>query len=439
MAPSSEAAVHAITTPPTQRLPLLSFGSLLLQLLLVLMVIQQFNVESKTFFHVALLTVIGFTVHAFLPQRVRLHFFVLLSLAGIGVAFGPRDALWLIAVGVGLIGVCHLPISVAWRVVILLAVGATLATSRAGILPAPWSRAVWPILASMFMFRVAIYIYAMQHEKVPASPMRTLAYFFMLPNVCFPLFPVVDYASFRRTYYDRAELEIYTRGVQWIVRGLLHLLLYRFVYLNLTIEPAELVNLGGVVRFVVATFLLYLRVSGQFHLIVGILHLFGFRLPETHRLYYLASGFTDFWRRINIYWKDFLLALVYYPIFLRLRRAAGERGALVVATIVVFLSTWLLHSYQWFWLRGGFPVIAQDGVFWGLLGVFVVASSLREIRHGRVRAIGKAQRWNSRRAMRTVLMFWAMAVLWSLWSSESLGEWFAMWLAATRVDSLGVL
>ena len=26
---------------------------------------------------------------------------------------------------------------------------------------------------------------------------RTLAYFFMLPNVCFPLFPVVDYLSFR--------------------------------------------------------------------------------------------------------------------------------------------------------------------------------------------------------------------------------------------------
>ena len=24
----------------------------------------------------------------------------------------------------------------------------------------------------------------------------------MLPNVCFPLFPVVDYKTFRRNYYD---------------------------------------------------------------------------------------------------------------------------------------------------------------------------------------------------------------------------------------------
>ena len=31
---------------------------------------------------------------------------------------------------------------------------------------------------------------------------RTLSYFFMLPNACFPLFPVIDYKTFRRNYYD---------------------------------------------------------------------------------------------------------------------------------------------------------------------------------------------------------------------------------------------
>jgi len=65
----------------------------------------------------------------------------------------------------------------------------------------------------------------------------------------------------------------------------------------------------------VSTFLLYLRISGQFHLVIGMLYLFGFRLPETHHRYLLASSFTDFWRRINIYWKDFMMKLVYYPSF----------------------------------------------------------------------------------------------------------------------------
>ena len=80
-------------------------------------------------------------------------------------------------------------------------------------------------------------------------------------------------------------------------------------------------------QFLLATFLLYLRVSGQFHLIVGVLHLFGFRLPETHHLYFLASSFTDFWRRINIYWKDFMMKLVYYPSFFRLQRLGTTRRA----------------------------------------------------------------------------------------------------------------
>ena len=36
----------------------------------------------------------------------------------------------------------------------------------------------------------------------------------------------------------------------------------------------------------------------QFHLVIRMLYLFGFRLHETHHRYLLASSFTDFWRRI---------------------------------------------------------------------------------------------------------------------------------------------
>ena len=88
-----------------------------------------------------------------------------------------------------------------------------------------------------------------------------------------------------------------------------------------------------------------------FHLIVGMLHLFGFRLPETHRLFYLSSSFTDFWRRINIYWKDFMQKIFYYPAVFRLKHL-GTTRALVIATLYVFVMTWFLHAYQWFWLRG---------------------------------------------------------------------------------------
>ena len=84
-------------------------------------------------------------------------------------------------------------------------------------------------------------------------------------------------------------------------------------------DPTEVQNLGGVALYMVSSYLLYLRVSGLFHVIVGILSLFGFNMPETHHLFFMASSFNDLWRRINIYWKDFVMKVVYYLVFMRLR------------------------------------------------------------------------------------------------------------------------
>ncbi len=410
---------------------------LALQLILCLLVVRLFQLESRTFYHVALLTVGGFVVHALLPLRYRLQFFVALSFAAIGLVFGIRDGLWLVAVGIVLISICHLRVAIAIRAVLLLVAGAVLAASRANLLPAPWSLSVWPVLGSMFMFRLALYLYGLRHGDTPPTVSRTLAYFYMLPNVCFPLFPAVDYTTFTRTYYDAEAYSIYQTGVKWIVRGLTHLLLYRLVYFHLMLSPADLVDLGDLVQHVLATFLLYLRVSGQFHLIVGILLLFGFNLPETHRLYYLASSFTDFWRRINIYWKDFMMKLVYYPSFFRLRRF-GNKRALALATGTVFVATWLLHSFQWFWLRGGFPLTTEDVVFWGVLGTLVVVGTLRETQRRRSRTLG-AHGWSGSLALRTVGTFCVICILWSLWSADSVSEWLGIWEVAGRADFADLL
>jgi hypothetical protein len=183
------------------------------------------------------------------------------------------------------------------------------------------------------------------------------------------------------------------------------------------------------VRYLISNFLLYLRISGEFHLIVGILHLFGFHLPETHHLYYLASSFTDFWRRINIYWKDFMMKVFYYPAYFRLRKW-GDTTALVLATLFVFVCTWFLHAYQWFWLRGSFLLSLVDVLFWAILGLLVVANSLYEVKYGRKRVLGKRS-WTFRSivplALRTAGTFSVICVLWSLWTSDSLSTWFSLW------------
>src|SRR5262249_49165542 len=174
--------------------------------------------------------------------------------------------------------------------------------------------------------------YDLRHA--PRSPplREFLAYFLLLPNWACLLFPVVDFHTQRKGFYARDGHDIAQTGVKWIERGTLQLLLYRWGYYHKPIaDPALVTGFGQLVALMVMTYLLYLRLSGLFHFVIGIVHLFGYDLPETHRKYFLASSLTDFWRRINIYWKDFMVKVVYFPVWFRLRRG-GELRAQLRAT-----------------------------------------------------------------------------------------------------------
>jgi hypothetical protein len=229
---------------------------ILLQLGIVAVVLRQFQIESAAFLRLAMLAFAGFGVHALLPLRFRLPFFLALSIAGIGLVLGVVNGVWVLILGLLLIGICHLPVGYPARVALLISVGAFLAMLRADWLRAPWSPAIWPILGSMFMFRLIVYLYDLRHEKSPPSFTRSLTYFFMLPNACFPLFPVIDYKTFRRNYFDADAYAIYQTGVDWIVRGVIHLLLYRFIYYYLTLAPSEVDGPFDLAQFMVSNFLL---------------------------------------------------------------------------------------------------------------------------------------------------------------------------------------
>jgi len=152
-------------------------------------------------------------------------------------------------------------------------------------------------------------------------------------------------------------------------------------------------DLDTVLRFLGSSFTLYLRISGQFHLIIGVLCLFGFNLPETHHLYFLASGFTDLWRRVNIYWKDFMMKIFFYPMFIKIQRKRPLTG-LVVSTVLVFYISWALHSFQWFWIRGSFPVTVMDAIFWTIFASAVLTKT------SEMNAMGRITAWAAAGALR---------------------------------------
>ena len=398
---------------------------------LIVLLVRWFDLENDVFQDLMVLALAGFLIWLMLPLRWRLLWFGVLSILGLAWIAGPSSALWILSIGAVLIGCCHLPVRLPLKAGMLATLALTLAVVRADLLPAPWPRSTWVILASMFMFRLIAYLYDTSHNVRGFRPAFALAYFFPLPNACFALFPVLDYQRFVTRYLDEDTSVLHRRGLHWMGRGLLHLLLYRVVYYYWTIAPTEIVDASTLIRYLLVGVLLYLRVGGQFHLIVGLLLMFGFNLPQTNHLYFLASNFNDYWRRINIYWKDFMLKVFYLPTWQKcVGLGMGRRTAMAVATLSVFAITWLLHSYQWFWLRGDFPLRGPDLVFWSAMGLLVLATSLIEA-SGRRRKRLRQPPLTPRRLMSfmcaILATFTTVAVLWSLWSAQSLAEWWQMW------------
>lgn len=428
------------------------YVAVLAQATLLLFLAERFKLENDLFLLVFRVCVAGFAIHHLLPQRLRLSFFTSLSMGTILYCLGLDQGgwslsqtmirgFWLLGFSAILIGICHLPFRYAIRVALLLLAAAGLAIIRGGWLKLTVFESVWPVFAAMFMIRIMIYLYDLDTLRTKPTILRTLSYFFTFPNLWLYVSPVLDYKSFHASYYNSDAFGIYQRGIVWITRGIFHLLLWKIVYYQVYVDPARVTNGVELAQFLFGNIALYLRLSGQFHIMTGMLHLFGFHLSETHRLYFLASSFTDYWRRVNIYWKDFMVKIFFYPLFVRIKRL-GVKGSVITATSVVFFLTWALHPVQFFWIRGSFPMKDNDMLFWALLCVLVCIGAVRELNTvGRDRKTVAVQNvsWSGslRKAGYAAVVFLGITILWSIWSSDNLAQWVDLWRNAS-IETLGL-
>jgi alginate O-acetyltransferase complex protein AlgI len=423
--------------PETCRRSLRPFVRNFLYLALLLAVFQVYRIEERPFqgraFQMLVtLALAALPLHYLAPFRWKKPLFLAVSIGGLWWIFGTQVAAVVLGTSAILIGTCFLPIPWLMRAGVIATFALVLACTRSALPRTLIPDNVLPVVASMFMFRMMIYLYELKHAKTREKLVDTLSYFFLLPNYCFMHFPVVDYRTMQRGYFADDVHILQGRGLQMMFRGTIHLLLYRLVYHEMLIPAARVHDLASLACYLVCNYLLYLQVSGQFHIACGMLHLYGFQLPETHHNYLLATGFTDYWRRINIYWKDFMVRLFFNPVVFRLKRWP-QPLALAVATLTVFMATWLLHAYQSFWLRGTWGFSVPDSLFWGILGVMVLVNVQLDARRsataGRSSCRGAHRPGFHELALRSVKVaatFSTIAILWSLWSSPSLSAWLEM-------------
>src|SRR5690606_29538820 len=134
------------------------------------------------------LAMAGWPLHKRLPHRFRHWFFLLLTALALLLIVGMAPAVAIFIIGTGLIGLCYLPVPIALRVSLVAVAAGILAWWRSGS-----DEVFWPILGSMFMFRLIVFLYDIRRLTRLPPLSQTLPYFFLLPNACFVLFPVIDF------------------------------------------------------------------------------------------------------------------------------------------------------------------------------------------------------------------------------------------------------
>ena len=429
--------------------PLSSRSSALVLLQLAILVVTVWTYQLDPFHRLpAALTIAaaGFLIHDRLVPRYQLPFFLAISAASFATSLGFQNAAWL-----GVIGAPLIVIAVSrlrWWQRSALLVGATggIIGMRARI-----ESPIWIVLGSIFMFRMFSYLHCVRREGTRASRWMTWSYFFMAPNAFYGLFPVVDYTTFCECRYNSDRRQIYQSGIHYLCVGILQLILYRLIKYEILPPPLEVRTVRSLMLFLAANYGLYVYVSGTFHIICGMLHLYGFNLPRTHDHYFLAASFTDIWRRINTYWKDFMQKVVFLPAVYHLR-SKGLPMAVVAGVLWTFFWTWLAHAWQQFWLVGHFPLKLQEAGLWMSAGTVVAVNALLEMR-SRQRAVPDSAEFQWRRSLthwlKVIGVFVTVSLFWASWTHPEIiqllsvslrdqwsGRASGTWITASVLDAI---
>jgi hypothetical protein len=394
-------------------------AAVFVQACLALIVVHLFRFESSAFYLSVEIFLVAATLSSFFSNRIRISAIFLVSLLGLFVVLSPVVASLVCLISLAAILLARLRISTARRAFLLGALGATLLSWRY-FFSSAIADAVVPAVGSVFMLRMFTYLRDDTGDTDDASGARraslreTLAYFFLLPNFVSFFFPIVDSADFIDSARAPASSAEKLRALDLIVNGVLHLVLYRLFRTTFILAFEDVGSWGELVQFLIFNYLGYLRISGTFHLIIGIIGLFGVSLPRSHNLYLFSDGMADFLRRANTYWKNFMLRAVFYPLYFKTRKKS-PRSALLISAIGVCGASLLLHTYVYVWMRGRFVLRAADILFWSLVGASLGVSLLIERRR---KSSQPKPETNSaiKRALRISIFLIYISFLWAIWT-----------------------
>jgi hypothetical protein len=407
------------------------------QLLGIFSLLHIYNIEKNSGIQdYSWIILLLFLLYSFVKLKYKFPLFLIATAAIILMAYGLLNGSAFIIVGFSIIMICLLNISHRLKLSIVLCLFIVFAIGRTEFFYITRISTLIMYLLPLFMFRVFVFLYELKNGLNIKSFWQACSYFFLLPNIFFLFFPIVDYKNYETTYYNDEEKHIWQKGIRWMLRGVFHIFAYRIIISYFLIDQDDVHNFSSLIQYHITNYSLIIRISGLFHFIIGLLCMFGMNLPKVFDNYFLATSFLDLWRRINIYWRDFVLKLFYYPIMFFYKKRL-KKNLLPVTMMTVFFITFILHSYQLFWITGKLNLRIIDLLFWLTIGVFITINSINiERRTLNQKSMTQDSTFVSylKNTLRIVVMFFTMSLLWGLWSSKNIEEWVYLMSFTTNIN-----
>jgi alginate O-acetyltransferase complex protein AlgI len=281
------------------------------------------------------------------------------------ISRGGPNARWWVAAGV----VANLALLVYAKYTVFAVANLNTLFAATGWNTWPVPKIVLPLGVSFIVFEKITYVVDLFRKAAPPAKsfLDYLNYVFLFPKLLAgPIIKYHDIADqLSRPTHRYAEVE---QGFIRFISGLGKKVLIADTLGPLanqvfSLSPATLNATSAWLGLACFTFQIYFDFSGYSDMAIGMARMLGFRLMENFRDPYLATSFTDFWRRWHISLSTWIKEYLYLPLGGNRRSTPRNYFNLCIC----FLLCGLWHGAAWnFVIWGAIQGIALccDRAFW---------------------------------------------------------------------------
>jgi hypothetical protein len=230
-------------------------------------------------------------------------------------------------------------------------------------------------IMNLFFIKLFYYFYEVVTLDTPLESYtfsNFMLYFFFLPFLFLVHVPI-SYTAFINSLSAKLDKVVLWRGIKLTLFGVFlfslnywitatyfsEVSLFGYIIQNYTLMSS--LELFG---WLTANFVLFFYwIAGSVHITIGVLNICGFDLYPGFNYVFLSHNLLEFWRRWHIYFREFLVSTIFYPVSFYFVRRGKKYSGVFIAGLLTFVGATFFHLL---------PMLASESITRDhIIGVFV--------------------------------------------------------------------